>query len=95
MVCHNTPAEEISAMNKIARLHKLFRQREPEIDSHGGAGFFLYEGADIFLDFFTIYELQKLCVSIPEKLSDVVSSYQARTSEFPQEKFLRRGALSW
>lgn len=45
--------------------------------------------------FFTIHELQKSCVSIPEKLSDVVSSYQARTSEFPQEEFLRRGALSW
>lgn len=42
--------------------------------------------------FFTIHELQKSCVSIPEKLSDVVSSYQARTSEFPQEEFLRRGA---
>ncbi len=54
------------------------------------------EGADIFLDFFfTIHELQKSCVSILEKLSDVVSSYQARTSEFPQEEFLRRGALSW
>lgn len=45
--------------------------------------------------FFTIHELQKSCVSIPEKLSDVESSYQTRTSEFPQEEFLRRGALSW
>ena len=40
----------------------------------------LNEGADIFLDFFTIHELQKSCVSIPENLSDVVSSYQARVS---------------
>ena len=53
------------------------------------------EGADIFLDFFSIPELQKSCVSIPEKLSDVVSSYQARTSDFSQEEFLKRGALSW
>ena len=53
------------------------------------------EGADIFLDFFAIHELQKSCLSIPEKLSDVVSSYQARTSEFLQEEFLSRGALSW
>lgn len=73
---HRFIADENPSSEAVARQHKV-----PT------------EGADIFLDFFfTIHELQKSCVSIPEKLSDVVSSYQARTSEFPQEEFLRRGA---
>lgn len=84
MVCHNTPAEEISAMDKIARLHKLFRQREPEIDflkivMEARASFFLKVRR--FSWTFLRYTNSKNRVhQFQQKLSDVVSSYQARTS---------------